>query len=188
MLVAHDPGHGHDGDIGCQHNGIIEANLVLAFAGSIAAAVPEAQHLLLRDETSAPSYLERAIKAHSEGASIVLLHHINANEDPACHGLMSFYSPDDELGHLVALAIAHATPAPLWRGGHASPATTTNWPRVLWCLMHYRKFGLPAVLIEWGFATNAKDADYLKSMESRTAIITCAAAGIAQVLHAGGST
>lgn len=182
MIVAHDPGHGHDGDEGCAHHGLFEAPQALAFAHSIADGVRWADHRLLRTDDRGARYGERAAEAKRIGAQLVLLHHVNASDHPEVRGLMAFYDPGDPLGLEAASAIARAAPKSLYRGG-ATPATHLAWPRVLWCLQHYRALGLTAVLIEWGFATNPDDARYLLDLRSRPAIVVCAAAGIARAME-----
>jgi N-acetylmuramoyl-L-alanine amidase len=201
ILVAHDPGHGRmrridgklvldngtparidvdgDGDIDRDDS---EAALVLGISRSIIDGLPAYSHVLLRDGPVGPSYQQRAAKAKERGADLALLHHINAYEkSEAAHGLKAFYLPDDTLGYETASAIARAAPHPLFRGA-ATPATSRDWARVVWVLSHYASVGMPCVLIEWGFATNARDREVLVDPLWRPALVACAAAGIA---HAG---
>ena len=179
ITVVHDPGHGYKGDPGCCHAGIIEANYVLSLAQAIAVGVPSVGHHLLRVDANGPDYPTRARRAKELGADIVLLHHVNANESPDCRGLMAFYDHGDLLAADVAMAIARAAPTPIFRG-IPTIATRLGWPRVLWCLDHYRALGLSAVLIEWGFGTSPKDAAYLENPINRPALIATAAAGLAK--------
>lgn len=201
LVFAHDPGHGKvrliggrevvdpgtsaradingDGNIGAEDS---EANEVLSFARDIRDGVPWAAHILLRDGPVGPTYQERAERAKKAGASLVLCHHVNANNSSKPHGLMAFYLPSDELGSEVASVIARCAPKPLWRGG-ATPATSRTWPRVVGVMSCYANVGLPVVLIEWGFATNPGNAMALADLTLRPAIVACAASGIAHAMY-----
>lgn len=212
MIIAHDPGHGYQPRPGgCSHNGINERDLVLLIATDIAAGIPWANHCLLRRCADGPSYTDRAQTALKLGARLVLCHHINSVErqkvvdgkpmvttdasgverpemepDPTAHGLITFFDAGDVVGEAVARAIAAGAPPKLHRDFEKAcfPASPNDWTvNAHWVLEHYRCLGLPAVLIEWGFATNQSDAAVLLNPLLRPQLVTAAAAGIARAIE-----
>lgn len=201
-LIAHDPGHGIEVTRGGRRviqtgtaaradangDGVVdardtEAAVNMGIAESIAHGVPWVAHMLLRDGPIGPGYTRRAAMAAEAHATFVLCHHINSFPDERTRGLRAFYLPSDQLAGDTAQVIARAAPAPLWHGG-ATPATHVHYPSVVNILACYANVGLPAVLIEWGFATHPEDARVLVDLRYRPAIVACAAAGIAHVMAA----
>lgn len=184
-MICHDPGHGHNGDPGTSHGEIVERELVLSIATDIAAGIPWCDHRLLRHAADGPSYADRARAAVMCGAKLVLCHHVNAYSDSTAHGLITFYDPSDPVGRAVAETISRSAPAKLLRPlTGIFPALTTDWTRdARSVLEHYRELGLPAVLIEWGFATNSGDAASLLDPNIRPQIVCAAANGIARAME-----
>jgi len=183
MRVGHDPGHGHNGDTGCVHNGVVESTYVMTLAQDITAGIPWVNHTLLRKVDDAPAYAERAQAALKAGCDLVFLHHVDA-AGLTDTGLKAFFDPGDELGFEVAGVLSRCSPARLWRGKtQPFAATERGWPRVRWCLEWYRQVGLSAVLIEWGYSTNPGDATVLLDPKARPAQVACVASGIARALE-----
>jgi N-acetylmuramoyl-L-alanine amidase len=188
MKLAHCPGHGimkSALDCGCVHNGIVESVVTMDIAKEMTrrVLVPMGYHVLLRDGDVGIGYSERAQKAKDEHADLVICHHVNAASSPSAHGLIVFFSHDDEMGREVAEMVERATPYPLIRPGDDDDiaASRGDWTRnANWVMSHYRKHGIPAVLIEWGFSTNVDDAKYLLSQKSRPAMAACVMAGVAR--------
>jgi N-acetylmuramoyl-L-alanine amidase len=201
-LIAHDPGHGIGVTRGGRRvvqtgtparadangDGVIdsrdtEAVVNMGIARSIVDGIPWVAHMLLRDGPVGPGYTRRAAMAAEAHATFVMAHHINSFPDARTHGMRVFYLPSDKLAGDVACVIARTAPAPLWHGG-ATPATSQHYPSVCNILSCYANVGLPAVLIEWGFATHPEDARALVDLRLRPSIVACAAAGIAHVMAA----
>jgi hypothetical protein len=211
MKLAHCPGHGimKRGalDSGCVHNGIVESVVTMDIAKEMTrrVLVPMGYHVLLRDGEEGVSYSDRAELAKNEHVDLVICHHVNAamkvlridtteNDEmvtkavpnTSAHGLLVFYSHDDEVGRDVAEMIERAAPYPLIRPGDDDDiaASRGDWTRrANWVMSHYRKHGIPTVFIEWGFATNAHDAMYLLDQSSRPAMAACVLAGAARALE-----
>jgi N-acetylmuramoyl-L-alanine amidase len=195
MMVAHCPGHGimkgSTLDKGCQHNGVVESDVTMDISRGVSryAVVPVGNHLLLRDGDCSGTYEQRSIEAARHNVDLVICHHVNAYNSPSAHGLIVFYSHDDEMGREVAEMIERAAPYPLIRPGDDDDiaASRGDWTRnANWVMSHYRKHGIPAVLIEWGFATNVNDAKYLLSEKSRPAMAACVLAGVARFFEVKG--
>jgi len=196
MNFAHCPGHGiMKGtalDRGCVHNGIIESVTTIGIARYIARHVldPMWNHVLLRNGDTGIGYSERAKIAKKESIDLVICHHINASSSPSSHGLIVFYSHDDIVGRDVAEMIERAAPYPLIRPGDDDDIATSrgDWTRnANWVMSHYRKHGIPTVLIEWGFSTNIDDAKYLLNEKSRPAMAACVMAGVARFIEVKGA-
>lgn len=185
MLIAHDPGHGcPPRPTGTSHGGLVERDWVLSMARDLAAAVPWCKHLLLRSGPSGPTYPERAARAESAGADLVLCHHVNAAADPSLDGLMCFVPPGSHIAREVGEAIMRAAPAELRRTKPKPiPSGPGDWTADAWAVMlHYHQRGLPVVLIEWGFATSPVDLAVLMAPSSRPALCAAGAAGIARAV------
>jgi N-acetylmuramoyl-L-alanine amidase len=196
MRLAHCPGHGimkrGTLDSGCVHNGIVESIVTMDIAKEMTrrVLVPMGYHALLRDGGTGVDYGERALLANREHVDLVICHHINAASSPSAHGLIVFYSHDDEVGREVAEMIERAAPYPLIRPGNDDDiaASRGDWTRrANWVMSHYRRYGIPAVLIEWGFSTNVDDAKYLLSEKSRPAMAACVVAGVARFTEIKGA-
>jgi N-acetylmuramoyl-L-alanine amidase len=190
MLFAHDPGHGRPpAVIGSNDNGICERDYVLLLARDIEAGVPWVRHLLLRTDETGPTYADRARAASEAGAGLVFCHHVNADTRRLDSGMRTFFDPSDPLGREVAGAILRAAPWSLW-SSRVRPIPATPWVPGLewteaahWVLAWYRRLKLPAVLVEWGYATSTVDARTLLAPASRPALVAAAAVGIARALE-----
>lgn len=180
--IAHDPGHGYGDDRGCSENGVVESDVVLSVTTDIVNGIPWAQHQMLRRTLVGPSYIDRAQAALRLRPAVVLCHHINASQDPADRGTITFYDQGDAMGQAVAEAITRAAPGALHRAinGIFPAKPPPDWTgRAHWVIDHYRSLGLACCLIEWGFATNTHDAAILLNPLCRAGIVAAAAAGIA---------
>lgn len=183
MKVFHCPGHGmvKNGilDVGCTHNGIVESVIVREICCAI--GVPRV------DAMRADGYRERAKEAHETGADFVICHHINAHTSPSARGLLVFYSMGDGVAAAAADMIERSAPYALQRKGHDDDIETIrgDWTRnANWVMSHYRKYNIPTVLIEWGFASNNGDAEFLLDPSNYDQIAACASVGIARAMHA----
>jgi N-acetylmuramoyl-L-alanine amidase len=194
MLIAHCPGHGIKKhgviDSGCDHNGIVEADVVLDIAmsmhrrSSIGGATVSG--MPLRESLVGERYDMRAKMAKNIAADLVICHHINAHDNSSARGMLVFYQETDEIGRQVADMMERAAPFELIRKGHDDDIATRrgDWTRnANWVMGHYRKYGIPCVLVEWGFATNTQDAMYLLDQSSRPAMAACVLAGAARALE-----
>lgn len=186
ILVAHDPGHGAGASpTGCVHGGLIERDWVLQLAQDLVAATPWARHMLLRTGPVGMIYADRAAEAEQLEAQLVISHHVNAHADPQVDGLMTFHVPGDHLAREVGEAVMRAAPYELLRAKpRSTPSSPGDWTRDAYgVLAHYRSRGLSVVLVEWGFATSARDRAVLMSPASRPALCAAGAAGIARAME-----
>lgn len=188
MYIAHDPGHGPAP--GTIHNGITERDYVLEVARDCINWIPWAAQLLLRSDGEGTSYTDRAQAAATAGIQLVFCHHVNAMEpgQPG-QGLITFYDPSDDVGREVARVIARAAPARLYRQQYGVIGTSpyAAWDdRVERVMKPYRAYGIPCVLIEWGFASDVGDAEALLDLRMRPAMVAAVACGVArayELLH-----
>jgi hypothetical protein len=137
-------------------------------------------------------YENRAEGARSWGAQLAFLHHVNAMIYPKDHelagqpwvrydGLMTFALLHDSIGLAVARMIGHCAPRNLRQKTPTYIASSDkhDWTNNAYnCLIHYGRRGIPAVLIEWGFATSPTDREILQSPKHRPSLCATAACGV----------
>jgi N-acetylmuramoyl-L-alanine amidase len=204
LKVWHCPGHGGDNP-GLEYAGFVERHWVVGIARDIAAATApwSVEHCLARDKDETIPYSVRGEAAHDWQADLVLCHHVNAMFDtkidletgeesiplPKYDGLMTFVKPADTKGIAVAGAISRAAPRGLLqRKVKPFLANKWDWTSRAWTVVDaYTRWGTPAVLIEWGFATAPGDLAILQSSNHRPALVAAALSGIARMLevHSG---
>lgn len=191
MRLWHDPQHGGD-NRGCEWGGIQERKWVVGMATDLlpSLGVFGCEQRLARDRDVTIPYEERAETARQWGARLALLHHVNAMVYPEGHelagrpwpkfdGLMTFALGHDSIGLEVAKTIGRCAPRQLVQGKPTYVATPHDWTVDAYrCLIHYGRVHVPAVLIEWGFATSPTDSAILQSDIHRPSLCAAAAAGI----------
>lgn len=193
MKVWHDPQHGGS-NRGTEWHGLFERHWVLDMATDLFPMLGSMgceQRLARISDVTIP-YGDRAQAANEWGANLAILHHANAMVYPEGHeregqaweeydGLMTFVYPGDNVGYEVAEMIGRCAPRGLRQ---KRPTYITSPDRKRWtnnahrCLTHYRLRDIPAVLIEWGFATSPRDRSILQSAKHRPALCACVACGI----------
>lgn len=191
LPIWQDPQHGGT-STGCSYNGIIEKDYVVEIARDLQPALaPFAvnQRFSRKGDDSIP-YDVRAQQAKEFGAKLAILHHVNAIVHPKDHpqagepiehidGLMTFCHPQDPIGYHVAEMIGRCAPKELRQKNPTYLSNNLDWKkRAHYCLQFYRAVRIPAVLIEWGFATSPKDSEILQDEDHRLAMCAAVVAGI----------
>jgi N-acetylmuramoyl-L-alanine amidase len=120
---------------------------------------------------------ERAAFAKQHAADLYVSLHGNANVNAEYHGAEIFHWPGNKIGEEVARAIAVTMPLAVRRrtmSATVRPASS-QWGRVR------NIIGPPpctAVLVEYGFISNTRDAAYLATHWGRAQIACSVSAGI----------
>lgn len=162
FLLVLDPGHGGT-DPGATGNGLVEKVLTLEICKLadkyIAKNYPEIECQLTRYKDTFVELKDRTIYANGRKADALISVHINSAGDSAANGFESFvYTTDGEGSKSVALQKKlHFTLARLWtsKGRKDRGQKKANFHMV-------REFKGAAVLLEFGFVVNKKDAELLK--------------------------
>lgn len=209
LRLVIDPGHG--GDPGAVHNGIREADLVLAIAQDLRHALiasgldVDVEMTRLRDE--AVPHTQRGAISRGFDADLVISLHANANGDPKPKGMMVFYLPapmkpkdespeaharrelreiNEPMARAVADAIQEEAPDELKRR-LVKGVRNEGYPATSmdWprvaTVLSYHH--CPAVLVELGFLTNPDDAAYLENEENHPEIVACLLAGVERAIE-----
>jgi N-acetylmuramoyl-L-alanine amidase len=168
VKVVIDPGHGGS-DPGAVNakTGLREADVTLRIAHALKAifdAHPEFEVALTREKNKTVSLKERTDLANELDASLVSIH-CNAAPSPGAHGVETWCfaetDPDgsESSGHKLAKAIQNKIVALGLRDRGVKAIYDRQAGkyifRKLWIL---RKTRRPAVIVECGFISNAKDA------------------------------
>ncbi len=181
MRIYLDAGHGGS-DPGAIGNGVREADVVLAIA------LRTADHLkrhglevkLSRTGNITKSLEQRTDEANRWGAHAFVSLHCNAAASPAARGFEVWHtiheakSKGDELAEAIAKWIDKLTP--LNNRGTKSKASKVNPQDDYYHVI--RETRMPAVIVECGFVSNAKDAAYLQSASGQAAIAQAIARGV----------
>ncbi|MFH1834204.1 MAG: N-acetylmuramoyl-L-alanine amidase [bacterium] len=175
-----DPGHGGDEPCSDGH-GIIEAPYVYQIATilrDLVAATGKWGPLLSRDRHEGPSISLRDQRALRDGASFVFSIHADS-VDADYHGFTALYCAANRRAKAVAESIARAMPRELCssRTGRVVgvSASDPDYPRASNVVYGYTP---PAVLLEVGYLSNRRDADYLKSPHAQVRIAAALLAGV----------
>ncbi len=176
--IVVDPGHGGTNP-GCAYPPLSEKVYSLELAMQLTSKLEAEGHTasLTRWKDETVSFTERARRAHSVDPDLVISLHVNASPSASSHGLQTYYMPDDELARRLAIAIEAQAPTELKRTKNAViPASLDGEgdDAVL------RRYNVPAVLVEVGFASNNADRAYLLSAPGRAALCRAIARGISQ--------
>lgn len=198
MKVWQDPQHGGSNK-GCEWGGLIERHQVVGISNDLVPVLGGmgCEQRLARTGDETIPYADRAKAAADWGAELAFLHHINAMVYPRGHelegkpwirydGLMTFALADDPKALSVAEVIGHCAPVELRQRMPTYVANPHDWTRNAYnCLVHYSRVGIPAVLIEWGFATSPRDRAILQSADHRMSLCAAAACGIGRAYELG---
>lgn len=169
-VVVLDPGHGGD-DLGACAHGLVEAELVLDLARRIEGRLGAlgVSTFLTRGEQTAPSDEDRARFANSADADLVLsLHTDAALSEPPC-GVATYYYGTHDPVHPVRSAVGERLAALV----QSEIVARTD---LLDCRTHPKSWQLlrmtrmPAVRVDVGYLTNARDAARLAHAEFRDAV------------------
>ncbi len=178
--VAIDPGHGGSNQ-GCQYPGLSEKAYALGFAACLAERLQARGCLttLTRTQDMSKNFTERASVADVFKADLAISIHVNASTNPQARGFQVYYMPDDLLAVRLAHAINERIPEKMKRRTYAViPASLDGLgdDAVL------RRYKMPAVLLELGFASNAEDRAYLLSELGKEQLAAAIATGVQKYL------
>jgi len=181
VRIVIDLGHGGP-DRGNVHNGIEEADLVESVGFNLVAHLTLAGHevTVTRDQTRDPTPGERDRVAREFDAAFVLSIHADAQPHGGTdwRGSTSFYWRSNHRTGLVASDIAETMPRQLKKSAmgrvHGLAADDTSYPRAVNVVA---PFTPPTVLVELGYLTNARDAEYLGTALAADRIVAALFAG-----------
>lgn len=193
-----DPGHGNSNK-GLEYAGFVERHWNLDFATTLASEGWCGDNVKLSREADVSiAYRERARQAYEWRVDLALLIHVNGIFYPpehhragearsSFHGAMAFTIEGDRTIDIVAETILRAMPHQLWRSDHrVTPfhATQSDWTKdAHGHLHHYFDRGIPAVLLEMGFATNDADRRFLLDLSKSHLLCRAVAAGVEYMIE-----
>lgn len=178
MKIFIDPGHGGT-DPGASGHGLREKDVVLDLALALAKKLKNynCQVKLARDKDVTLSLSDRTKAANDWGADFYFSIHINGHTNADANGYEDFIYPTVSQKTTDIRRAIHAAVAPVWTGaGRANRGMKTANFHVL------RETRMPAVLVENGFISNAKDAELLKDTAFRGRLVEAMAKGIVDAL------
>ncbi|MFO7274801.1 MAG: N-acetylmuramoyl-L-alanine amidase [Bacillota bacterium] len=175
-----DPGHGGS-DPGAVGNGVREADVALAVGRLVAGHLRRCGFdVLMSRNADAPRSLKaRTDEANAWGADAYVSIHCNAAASAQANGWEVWHtihearSTGDELAEAIA---AELRKLPLAARGTKSKPSTSNPQKDYYHVI--RETRMPAVIVECGFVTNAKDAAYLRSADGQAALAEAIARGV----------
>lgn len=177
MRLWHDPGHGGSNP-GLVYNGFIERDWVVDWSHFLINKLTDAcsEQRMARYGNVSMGYSIRASDARAWDADAALLHHVNGMFFPKdhiragearqeFHGTMAFVVFADKVARQWVTAILDGTPPVLQRTSNILiPSHPIGWTQDAYGhLHHYADRGIPAVLMEYGFATNPGDRKALNN-------------------------
>lgn len=193
MTICLDPGHGGR-DPGARA-AVCERDLALLIARRAKEPLVAAGHSVVWtrcDNRSCPGINERPRTAARAGAGLLVSIHANAGP-PGAQGVEAWHRAgcdrDARLARRLLAALSEECPRPLKLRG-VFPDSRNRHGR-LGVLRGCYRLGIPAVLIECGFLTNAGDLEMMQSVEFGLAVgraIGRVAEGAAVVLHSPTNT
>lgn len=174
-----DPGHGGIGPLstGCAYGDLVEKDYALSFSQALAEALTKAGHFvgLTRQSDRNVSFTGRALAAHTFRADAAISIHVNANKSPKPYGLQVYVMPAAPEAKRLAEAIHKQTPA----------ALASKWNNVIEASLDgvgddavLRRYAVPAVLLELGFASNPDDRAYLLSAAGKAELLAAIVEGV----------
>ncbi|HEY8415405.1 MAG TPA: N-acetylmuramoyl-L-alanine amidase [Thermaerobacter sp.] len=176
-----DPGHGGS-DPGAVANGVREADVALAVARRVV------DHLrrhgmdvrMSRTGDSTKSLQARTNEANAWGADAYVSVHCNAAASASANGFEVWHtvfvdkSKGDELARAIIKYLDQLTPLKNRGAKSKRGSSGRDYLHVI------RETRMPAVLVEMGFVSNAKDAAYMKSASGQAAIAEAIARGVVE--------
>lgn len=167
-VVVIDPGHGGT-DRGVTANNLDEASLVSDIAARVEGrlAATGVFVFLTRGPEGNPTEAERAAFANQAGAQLCLSLHADGSDNEAAQGVATYYYGNETYGHVSPLGQRFAE---LVQREIIARTDLAN------CRIHGRMWDLlrltqmPAVRVEIGYLTSAKDATRLSNPDFRDVI------------------
>jgi N-acetylmuramoyl-L-alanine amidase len=191
-FVVIDPGHGGE-DRGAQAHGLAEADIVTELAGKVEGRLSAAgaQAFLTRGPDGSLGDDDRAGFANAAEADLVVSLHVDIDENPACHGLATYYygtlplESGPSASHRGRRSIVGERLAELVQ---QEVVARTDF---LDCRTHAKSWELlrgtrmPAVRIEVGYLSNPGDAARLASKQLLDAVAEGIVAAIGRLYLPG---
>lgn len=192
MIVCIDPGHQVTrADTGAQGNGVNEAHVTMEFSTWLAwylenldigvdcVLTRTGTHLDPEPKSESESLRQRVQKANDEHADLFISIHCNAHHSPLSHGaetfVYKFTSPAMPYAEAVQRALVN-------EGGRHDRGVKENPD--LYVLKHTK---MPAILVELGFLTNARESQVLthQAWQRSTAEAMARAIGAVYAIQSG---
>lgn len=183
MKICVDPGHGGT-DNGAAVDGVREDDLVLMYGAALATHLVSIGHgvVMTRTKDEMPGggnvssgLAARARIANEANVDAFVSLHFNASTNPAAKGVWVFHAKGSTLGKALASSIYRRITGD-FSDRHVYPdESPACGNRRLYVLRATRA---PAVLIEFGFLTNAADRRRMQTIEAMVNDTKAAATGI----------
>lgn len=196
-LVVVDPGHGGK-DAGAMHGGVHEDEVNLAAARALAAALRADGYrvLMTREEGCSPALYsgsgrsrpqdmptvtvlrpggcrlnlrDRVLRGFASGESVFISVHCDHYADPRVHGPRTYYGPGSQAQKQLAQSIQHELNA--FRTRPFTPVAADHFVLMV-------QPNVPAVTVEMGFLTNARERRLLKAPEYRKRLALAVTRGL----------
>ena len=174
-LVVIDPGHGAP-DPGAVGNGIEEATYVLEIAKSLVSTLNGAgiKTLLTRDiDAQVPSLRGAVELATSNNANLFVSIHCNALAGAIATGfeVFRYHSVSDTFANNTVKTLAANLPTLPNRGVKSGNFTVIK-----------ASSAIPSILVELGFISNPKEAEFMKQADTKSKYVTALAQAIINTL------
>ena len=153
--VVIDAGHGGE-EIGVEHNGWLEKDLVLEISFVIGAEFAKAGYDVIYTRTGdhAVAWNDRRGIAEEAGADLLFMLHANGNEDLNRHGAEVYGNLDNRVSARLANDVGNALRAT----GSAVVVEPRDWPFL-------QSTAVPTAMIELAFMTHPVESRLLRSSD-----------------------
>lgn len=172
MKICIDPGHSGSYEPGACAGGVTEASMNLAISKALGGTLLLLGYdvIYTRDDDIETDDLgSRAQLANAEGADLFVSIHCNSAESIDANGVEVYHYPDSSEGMLLASNIQGSLVV-------TTPLNDRGVKEADFAVL--RLADMPAVLVECGFLSSAKDREFLVDEQKQTAIALGIAAGI----------
>jgi N-acetylmuramoyl-L-alanine amidase len=175
--IAIDPGHGPEDPGVVGWGGIVEGDVAFGLAERLEAMLRTqgAEPLLIRGRQETPTPSERADRANSSGAEVLISLHLNGHEDPAAEGASSYY-----FGRLGSYSVAGQALAELIHDELIAATGLRDGRTHPMAFPTLRETAMPAVHLEPCFITNPKEARLLQEEPFLREAVAAIARGLAR--------
>lgn len=175
-LVILDPGHG-GADAGVQGHGLDESALAYDLAARIEGRLTAtgSTAFLTRGPEGDISEVDRAGFANAAGADLVISLHVDAHDNPEAAGVSTYYFGNDSMGHHSAVGARFADLV-LREICARTDLRDCRTHAKSWDLL--RRTRMPAVRIEVGYLTNAREAARLADPAFRDTVAEAVVAAV----------
>lgn len=192
MNIGIEAGHKKtEADIGCTATNFVEAdynmNMSRAFAGMLKRINDGLTYTLIRKtDDELLGFKDRGERAREANCDFVFVLHTNSEADKTRHGALGFHWPDSELGEAVSNTVLQAMPHVLRRTTPSFAAFQEDFfgGRPRRTLKPYVDRGIPAMLLEFGYASNETDLEALQDTSTQFGICAALLCGVAAIRQA----